>query len=136
MTLKELESKLEAIQIDQEVTYASMEKAGLSYLTVKHIQAGDNYQVKMLFKYVSLLCNLIIVNGHVIENLEELGTFLRSQRELKGITSTQMSSRMEVTNNTIVNIERGKGCKRETLMKYISILGDIEFDIDEMMNIV
>ena len=134
MTLKELESGLEAIQNDQQVTYASMEKAGLSYITVKHIQSGDNYQVKMLFKYVGLICNLIIINGQVIENLEELGKFLRSQREQKGITSTQMSSRMEVTNNTVVNIERGKGCKRENLLKYISVLGDIEFDIDEIIN--
>ena len=88
----------------------------------------------MLFKYVGLICNLIIINGQVIENLEELGKFLRSQREQKGITSTQMSSRMEVTNNTVVNIERGKGCKRENLLKYISVLGDIEFDIDEIIN--
>lgn len=134
MTLKELESRLDAIQKDQQVTYASIEKAGLSYLTVKHIQAGDNYQVKMLFRYVDLLCNLIIINGEVIETVEELGKYLRLQREKKGITSTQMSSRMEVTNNTIVNIERGKGCKRENLLKYIAVLGDIDFDIDEMMN--
>lgn len=134
MTLKQLEDRLEAIQNDQQVTYASMEKAGLSYLTVKRIQAGENYQVKMLFKYVSLMCNLIIVNGQVIVDFEDLGKFLRSQREKKGITSTQMSSRMEVTNKTVVNIECGKGCKRENLLKYIAILGNIEFEIDEILN--
>lgn len=134
MTLEGLESKLESIQNDQGVTYSSLDKAGIGFMTVKRIQSGQNYQVKMLFKYVDLLCNYILVNGNVVENVESLGEYLQSKRLERGLTTTQIASKMVVANNTVSAIEKGRGYKRESLLKYIDAIGGVDFDIDEILN--
>ena len=130
MTLEGLESKLESIQNDQGV----LDKAGIGFMTVKRIQSGQNYQVKMLFKYVDLLCNYILVNGNVVENVESLGEYLQSKRLERGLTTTQIASKMVVANNTVSAIEKGRGYKRESLLKYIDAIGGVDFDIDEILN--
>ena len=61
MTLSDIEKELEHIQESQMVTYSSLDKAGIGYMTAKRIQSGKNYQVKMLFQYVDLICHYIIV---------------------------------------------------------------------------
>ena len=134
MTLKELETRLEAIQESQMVTYSSLEKAGIGYMTAKRIQNGDNYQVKMLFKYVDLLCQYIIVNGQVMEDVEKLGEYLFSLRQAAGLTTIQIASKMVVAVNTVLAIEKGTGYKRESLLKYIEAIGGDEFEIDDIIN--
>lgn len=134
MTLKELETRLEAIQESQMVTYSSLEKAGIGYMTAKRIQNGDNYQVKMLFKYVDLLCQYIIVNGQVMEDVEKLGEYLFSLRQAAGLTTIQIASKMVVAVNTVLAIEKGTGYKRESLLKYIEAIGGVDFDIDDIIN--
>ena len=134
MTLKELETRLEAIQESQMVTYSSLEKAGIGYMTAKRIQNGDNYQVKMLFKYVDLLCQYIIVNGQVMEDVEELGEYLFSLRQAAGLTTIQIASKMVVAVNTVLAIEKGTGYKRESLLKYIEAIGGVDFEIDDIIN--
>ena len=134
MTLKELETRLEAIQESQMVTYSSLEKAGIGYMTAKRIQNGDNYQVKMLFKYVDLLCHYVIVNGQVIEDVEKLGEYLFSLRQAAGLTTIQIASKMVVAVNTVLAIEKGTGYKRESLLKYIEAIGGVDFEIDDIIN--
>lgn len=134
MTLKELETRLEAIQESQMVTYSSLEKAGIGYMTAKRIQNGDNYQVKMLFKYVDLLCQYIIVNGQVMEDVEKLGEYLFSLRQAAGLTTIQIASKMVVAVNTVLAIEKGTGYKRESLLKYIEAIGGVDFEIDDIIN--
>lgn len=134
MTLEELERKLESVQNDQMVTYSSLDKSGMGFMTIKRIQSGQNYQVKMLFKYVDLLCNYILVNGHVVENVERFGEYLQSLRLEKGLTTIQIASKMVVANNTVSAIEKGRGYKRESLLKYIDAIGGVDFDIDEILN--
>ena len=134
MTLKELETRLEAIQESQMVTYSSLEKAGIGYMTAKRIQNGDNYQVKMLFKYVDLLCQYIIVNGQVMEDVEKLGEYLFSLRQSAGLTTIQIASKMVVAVNTVLAIEKGTGYKRESLLKYIEAIGGVDFEIDDIIN--
>ena len=134
MTLEELERKLESVQNDQMVTFSSLDKSGMGFMTVKRIQSGQNYQVKMLFKYVDLLCNYIIVNGNVVENVERFGEYLQSLRLKKGLTTTQIASKMVVANNTVSAIEKGRGYKRDSLLKYIEAIGGVDFDIDEIVN--
>ena len=134
MTLKELETRLEAIQESQMVTYSSLEKAGIGYMTAKRIQNGDNYQVKMLFKYVDLLCQYIIVNGQVMEDVEKLGEYLFSLRQAAGLTTIQIASKMVVAFNTVLAIEKGTGYKRESLLKYIEAIGGVDFEIDDIIN--
>ena len=134
MTLKELETRLEAIQESQMVTYSSLEKAGIGYMTAKRIQNGDNYQVKMLFKYVDLLCQYIIVNGQVMEDVEKLGEYLFSLRQAAGLTTIQIASKMVVAVNTVLAIEKGTGYKRESLLKYIEAIGGVDFEIDSIIN--
>ena len=134
MTLEELERKLESVQNDQMVTFSSLDKSGMGFMTVKRIQSGQNYQVKMLFKYVDLLCNYIIVNGNVVENVERFGEYLHSLRLKKGLTTTQIASKMVVANNTVSAIEKGRGYKRDSLLKYIDAIGGVDFDIDEIVN--
>lgn len=134
MTLKELETRLEAIQESQMVTYSSLEKAGIGYMTAKRIQNGDNYQVKMLFKYVDLLCQYIIVNGQVMEDVEKLGEYLFSLRQAAGLTTIQIASKMVVAVNTVLAIEKGTGYKRESLLKYIEAIGGVDFEVDDIIN--
>ena len=134
MTLEELERKMESVQNDQMVTFSSLDKSGMGFMTVKRIQSGQNYQVKMLFKYVDLLCNYIIVNGNVVENVERFGEYLQSLRLNKGLTTTQIASKMVVANNTVSAIEKGRGYKRDSLLKYIDAIGGVDFDIDEIVN--
>ena len=134
MTLKELETRLEAIQESQMVTYSSLEKAGIGYMTAKRIQNGDNYQVKMLFKYVDLLCQYIIVNGQVMADVEKLGEYLFSLRQAAGLTTIQIASKMVVAVNTVLAIEKGTGYKRESLLKYIEAIGGVDFEIDDIIN--
>ena len=134
MTLEELERKLESVQNEQMVTFSSLDKSGMGFMTVKRIQSGQNYQVKMLFKYVDLLCNYIIVNGNVVENVERFGEYLQSLRLKKGLTTTQIASKMVVANNTVSAIEKGRGYKRDSLLKYIDAIGGVDFDIDEIVN--
>ena len=134
MTLKELETRLEAIQESQMVTYSSLEKAGIGYMTAKRIQNGDNYQVKMLFKYVDLLCQYVIVNGQVMEDVEKLGEYLFSLRQAAGLTTSQIASKMVVAVNTVLAIEKGTGYKRESLLKYIEAIGGVDFEIDDIIN--
>ena len=134
MTLKELETRLEAIQESQMVTYSSLEKAGIGYMTAKRIQNGDNYQVKMLFKYVDLLCQYIIVNGQLMEDVEKLGVYLFSLRQAAGLTTIQIASKMVVAVNTVLAIEKGTGYKRESLLKYIEAIGGVDFEIDDIIN--
>lgn len=134
MTLKELETRLEAIQESQMVTYSSLEKAGIGYMTAKRIQNGDNYQVKMLFKYVDLLCQYVIVNGQVMEDVEKLGEYLFSLRQAAGLTTIQIASKMVVAVNTVLAIEKGTGYKRESLLKYIEAIGGVDFEIDDIIN--
>ena len=134
MTLKELETRLEAIQKSQMVTYSSLEKAGIGYMTAKRIQNGDNYQVKMLFKYVDLLCQYVIVNGQVMEHVEKLGEYLFSLRQAAGLTTIQIASKMVVAVNTVLAIEKGTGYKRESLLKYIEAIGGVDFEIDDIIN--
>ena len=134
MTLEELERKLESVQNDQMVTFSSLDKSGMGFMTVKRIQSGQNYQVKMLFKYVDLLCNYIIVNGNVVENVERFGEYLQSLRLKKGLTTTQIASKMVVANNTVSAIEKGRGYKRDSLLKYIDAIGGVDFDIEEIVN--
>ena len=131
MTLKELETRLEAIQESQMVTYSSLEKAGIGYMTAKRIQNGDNYQVKMLFKYVDLLCQYIIVNG---QDVEKLGEYLFSLRQAAGLTTIQIASKMVVAVNTVLAIEKGTGYKRESLLKYIEAIGGVDFETDDIIN--
>ena len=134
MTLKELETRLEAIQESQMVTYSSLDKAGIGYMTAKRIQNGDNYQVKMLFKYVDLLCQYVIVNGQVMEDVEKLGEYLFSLRQAAGLTTIQIASKMVVAVNTVLAIEKGTGYKRESLLKYIEAIGGVDFEIDDIIN--
>lgn len=134
MTLKELETRLEAIQESQMVTYSSLEKAGIGYMTAKRIQNGDNYQVKMLFKYVDLLCQYVIVNGQVMEDVEKLGEYLFSLRQAAGLTTIQIASKMVVAVNTVLAIEKGTGYKRESLLKYIEAIGGVDFETDDIIN--
>lgn len=134
MTLEDLEHRLEAIQESQMVTYSSLEKAGIGYMTAKRIQNGDNYQVKMLFKYVDLLCQYVIVNGQVMEDVEKLGEYLFSLRQAAGLTTIQIASKMVVAVNTVLAIEKGTGYKRESLLKYIEAIGGVDFEIDDIIN--
>ena len=134
MTLKELDTRLEAIHESQMVTYSSLEKAGIGYMTAKRIQNGDNYQVKMLFKYVDLLCQYVIVNGQVMEDVEKLGEYLFSLRQAAGLTTIQIASKMVVAVITVLAIEKGTGYKRESLLKYIEAIGGVDFEIDDIIN--
>ena len=134
MTSSDIEKELEHIQESQMVTYSSLDKAGIGYMTAKRIQSGKNYQVKMLFQYVDLICHYIIVNGQVVENVEMLGKYLHSLREKKGLTTIQVASKMVMANNTVSAIEKGRGYKRESLIRYIDAIGGVNFEIDEIIN--
>lgn len=134
MTLPEIESKLEAIQLEQGLNYLTLKKAGLGYMLVKNIQHGKDYQIKYLFKYIDLLCYYIKVDGQMIDDLPALGQHLRRRRMEMNITPTQMAGRMEVSYNTFKRFENGLGCRRDTLLRYVSVLGDVDFSICDILS--
>lgn len=136
MTLSEIESRLESIQKEQGMTYTTLDKAGLGYMLVKRIQQGEDYQVKFLFKYVDLLCHYIMIDGQIIDDMVALGEYLRRRRMEQNITPTQMASRMEVSYNTFKRLEGGLGCRRDTLLRYVTVLGDVDFSLGEVLSII
>ncbi len=136
MTLPEIESKLEAIQKEQGLNYLTLKKAGLGYMLIKNIQHGKDYQIKFLFRYIDLLCHYVKVDGQVIDDLPALGQHLRRRRMEMNITPTQMAGRMEVSYNTFKRLEKGEGCRRDTLLRYVAVLGDVDFNVDEVLNII
>lgn len=61
---------------------------------------------------------------------------MRLRRMELNITPTQMAGRMEVSYNTFKRLESGTGCRRDTLLRYVAVLGNVDFSIDEILSII
>lgn len=134
MTLSEIEGKLASEQEKQGVSYTFLVKNGLGYSTVKKIQTGENYQVRRLFTYLNFLCLFLMVDGYVMEDIEELGTYLSRRRLELGLTLGRVAGSMGTSIGIVQKIEKGKGYNRDSLLKYLEVTGNIEFDIVEMVD--
>lgn len=134
MTLREIESRLESEQEKQGVSYTFLVKNGLGYSTVKKIQSGENYQVRRLFNYLNFLCLFLMVDDYVMQDIEELGMYLSQRRVSHHLTLGRVAGAMGTSIGIVQKIENGKGYNRDSLMKYLEVTGDVDFEIVEMVD--
>ena len=75
-----------------------------------------------------------MVDGYVMEDIEELGAYLSRRRLELGLTLGRVAGSMGTSIGIVQKIEKGKGYNRDSLLKYLEVTGNIEFDIVEMVD--
>lgn len=124
-----IEDAVKNVREAGQISTLSIERKGLAHSIVYNIENHGNYAVRNLFKYMDLIGLRLSVNDVAINNMEELGAFLRDKREKEKLTLRLMEGKTSLYNTQIIDIEKGRGYTKNTLLKYINAFEDIDFKL-------
>lgn len=129
MNLEELGSFIRAERKDQQISFSDLRQKGVSYNTVKRIEAGENYVVSALFAYLEQLSFFLMVDGQIVEDIVAFGEYLRNKRIEANIPLCDIS----LYTQQVVAIEKGRHYYKDTLETYLKKV-PVSFDVVFMMD--
>jgi len=127
MTLQQLENTLKEIRNSSGKSYSGLGTIGLQYQTVAKIERGENYTLSSLFRYINALDVSLYVFALPIPDLIAFGAILQKHRK-EQYSLAELSLKIGLNATRILAIEKGRGCERKSLQKYLEIV-PLEFNI-------
>ena len=121
MNLTEIESILAYYRKDLAIKLVKGKKNSLQLPVLEKIENGENYNLPSLMAYIKAIGMDLSVNDVVISNTEELGAFLKKEREFCGQTLADVRSENNRGNRETNKLEAGGG-SRNNLLKYLEKL--------------
>lgn len=128
--LRDIELELKNIREKDETPFSWFNKYGLSKATIESIEGGSEYNVKSLFKYMSLLnvgleCSDVTDNLYSfifinIHTMGDLGKFFSLYRKIHKIKAKELSAATGLNAQQFCAVEKGGNYRRRTLVSYIS----------------
>lgn len=134
MTIQELEQRVQELRSELGVTYRWLQDHGLAINSIMKIHHGENYRMATLFKYVENLFYVIEVDGVVVPDLPAFGVVLREKRKELGYNTIQMQSKLVWTMHQLLQVEKGRGYNKSSLLAYLEIV-PVDFQIKNLMDI-
>lgn len=135
MNLEEVEKKLAYYRIELNLRLVRDEKNSLQPPVIEKIEKGENYKLNSLLRYVNALGMELVANGTVITKGEDLGSFLKSEREKNGQTLAEVKWGTRRGFREVKTLESGGGT-RMNLWNYLNKLNyKINFEINDKYGI-
>ncbi len=129
MSIEELEKKIPELRKETGQTY---NKLGISYKVAKRIHRGENYRFDAIFLYLDSLGYFLVLNGEVMQNIEQLGNALSVLRENQKVSWLKIQEETGISSQQIGAIEHGKNYYRSSLVKYLKYI-TVSFDVKSML---
>lgn len=127
MTIKDIEIKLRRYRGNKRIPYELLATHGLLYPTIKRIEIGENYAVSSLIKYIAALSLALYANNQPVNDEQSLGYILYCKRK-ESHSLVTLGDYTGLRPSRIIAIEKGRGCQRKNLLKYLDIV-PIMFDL-------
>lgn len=131
MELRKLEARLNAFRLAEDLTFRYLAGQGLDQYVVKRIEDGGNYSMQSLLKFVEVLNFYLLIDGHRVFTLEEVGQRLQEARLAAGKTIVGVQKASGLSAMAIRRIEHGLGCRHDSLVKYLKAVS-VSFDTEAM----
>lgn len=131
MDLPDFEKCVQSARFAGNITFRYLAEQGLDQYVVKRIEDGGNYSLQSLLKYMEVLNLYLLINGHRVLTLEEVGQQLQEARKAAGKTVATVGQESGLSAMAIHRIEHGLGCRHDSLVKYLKAVS-VQFD-PEMM---
>ena len=129
MTLQQLEKTLKEIRISTGKSYSELSTIGLQYQTIAKIEKGENYTLSSLYRYINGLEVSLIISTLLSPNIVAFGSILQKHRKEK-FSLAEISLKTGLNATRILAIEKGRGCERKSLLKYLEIV-PLDFNIKD-----
>lgn len=131
--MSDIERHLPDLREHNGITFQYLQERGLYTVSVYRMERGDNYSFQSLLRYLYFLNCKLVCNGHKVGDLSEFGQILRAQRIQLGLTQADVISGSGLTPRGVVNVELGRGYKRDTLLKYLNVI-PVKLEITDMLD--
>lgn len=130
MTLQEIEKRIQYLKNEKQIKVVFPEGVSpLQKVVMNNIETGSNYNVVSLLTYINALGYQFTLNGNAINTLEDFGKLLTEIRKESQITQFDIQVKASITPSRIINIEKGRGYRRDTLLSYLSALPNLDFNL-------
>lgn len=130
MTLQEIEKRIQYLRNEKQIKVVFPEGVSpLQKVVMNNIETGSNYNVVSLLTYINALGYQFTLNGNAINTLEDFGKLLTEIRKESQITQFDIQVKASITPSRIINIEKGRGYRRDTLLSYLSALPNLDFNL-------
>lgn len=131
--LSDIERHLPDLREHNGITFQYLQERGLYTVSVYRMERGDNYSFQSLLRYLYFLNCKLVCNGRRVGDLTDFGQALRAQRMKLGLTQADVISSSGLTPRGVVNVEHGRGYKRDTLLKYLGVV-PVKLEITDMLD--
>lgn len=118
MTLEELETALRF----------TFEARGIYPASLLRPIGRDNYALRSLLKTVTGMNCLLAIGGRKIWTVADLGDALQRERIRAGYSLRRVSDETGLTAAQILRIEKGRGCQKKSLAKYLRCV-PVDFEL-------
>uniref|UniRef100_UPI003569C67D hypothetical protein n=1 Tax=Bacteroides fragilis TaxID=817 RepID=UPI003569C67D len=130
MTLQELESKLGYLRKEKQLKLSFPQNVSpLQNITYDNIENHKNYNITTLMLYINALGFALSVNDETVADLEQFGKILVAIRNEIGLSQLGILTKTSLTQSRISSIEKGRGYQRKSLVTYLSVLPDVNFEL-------
>lgn len=130
MTLQELESKLGYLRKEKQLKLSFPQNVSpLQNITCDNIENHKNYNITTLMLYINALGFALSVNDETVTDLEQFGKILVAIRNEIGLSQLGILTKTSLTQSRISSIEKGRGYQRKSLITYLSVLPDVNFEL-------
>ena len=130
MTLQELESKLGYLRKEKQLKLSFPQTVSpLQNITYDNIENHKNYNITTLMLYINALGFALSVNDETVADLEQFGKILVAIRNEIGLSQLGILTKTSLTQSRISSIEKGRGYQRKSLVTYLSVLPDVNFEL-------
>ena len=120
--LEVIENQLKLTREHRGLTVLDIERQGIVHSVIYKLENGDNYTLTTLLEYIKILKCKLLINDVAVNNLLDLGEQLKKNRVLQGYTLITLEKSSGLSNKRILCIEKGRGCYKATLAKYLSVI--------------
>lgn len=124
-----IENTVKDIREKGGISTLSLERRGLAHSIVYNIESHGNYAMRNLFKYLDLMGYNVKTNGQITADIVELGSVLKGFRENAKYTLRLMEQKTGLYNTQIIDIEKGRGYTKNTLLKYLAAFDNVKLEI-------
>lgn len=124
-----IENTVKDIREKGGISTLSLERRGLAHSIVYNIESHGNYAMRNLFKYLDLMGYNVKANGRIAADMAGLGSVLKGIRENEKYTLRLMEQKTGLYNTQIIDIEKGRGYTKNTLLKYLAAFDDLKLEI-------
>lgn len=122
MDIEDIEKQLKILRNEKNMSFINAAERHMNSPTIYKIERGENYTLKSFFKYLSVLDATLLVDDNAVSSQIEMGIILQAKRIALGYSLRKFEREVGLTPTKLANIEKGRGCAKKNLLKYLSII--------------